>query len=433
MSDIDIFAKEYLGKVFYFCLKKTGNEQDAAELAGDIGLEVVQAFARGKQPENFDAWLWTLARNRWAKWAAKKYYRPEQFDIGEYEEALASEESLEEDAVHSEELMRIRRELAFIRADYRQILVAHYFEEMSVSEISRRFGIPQGTVKTKLQSSRKVLKEGMNMSRQFGTRSFQPETIYFTASGNQPSGLPWSAVKRKIPVNILCQANNNPCTVEELSMELGIAMPYMEEEVSLLEQAELLRRLDNGRYVTGFFISPRECQSEVNELSCEFAEKHYGDIWELAGRVLERFGQAGRFSGAVSPMDAQAFFAFFIERQLLEYQSLLPGVFTQFKRKDGGNWGFMGREEGASCRLPRMFFDNQWHMGESEEIAPMYLTWCLYSANGSEYGKRLYRENTPSGDAQMSILKRIAGGDAVADFPTAKDVLWKNCWRAASV
>lgn len=28
MKNIDIFANEYLGKVFYFCLKKTGNEEE---------------------------------------------------------------------------------------------------------------------------------------------------------------------------------------------------------------------------------------------------------------------------------------------------------------------------------------------------------------------------------------------------------------------
>lgn len=91
MSNIDIYANEYLGKIFYFCLKKTGNEQEAADLSGEINLEVVRAFMRGKEPDDFDAWIWAVARNRWAKWAAKKYYHaPEQVDIRDYEEVLPS-------------------------------------------------------------------------------------------------------------------------------------------------------------------------------------------------------------------------------------------------------------------------------------------------------------------------------------------------------
>lgn len=409
MSGIDIFAREYLGKVFYFCLKKTGNEQDAAELAGEISLEVVQALSKGKEPEKLDAWIWAVVRNRWARWAARKYYKaPEQVDIQEYEQLLPSEQCLEEEYIRSQELLRIRRELAFVRSDYRQILVAHYFEELSVYEISRCFGIPVGTVKTRLQSSRRILKEGMNMARQFGTRSFQPETIYFSSSGYHPSGLPWTAVKRKLPINILCEANNNPSTVEELSMELGVAMPYMEEEVEILVEAELLRRLEGDRYLTNFFISPKECQNEINELSCQFAERHYKDIWALAGKVLEKAGEYGVQSSAVSRMDAQAYFAFFIE-QRLEFDALPPGpgLYQKFHRRDGGSWILIGREQGAACRLPRMFFNNSYC---ALRVGELDVEWNGFQCNDAlHYGERLYKSEVPKSDS-LGIIKKFAVG-----------------------
>ena len=419
MSNIDIYTNEYLGKIFYFCLKKTGSEQEAADLSGEINLEIVQAFMRGKEPDNYDAWIWTVARNRWAKWAAKKYYHaPEQVDIRDYEEALPSEESVEEDIIRSEELACVRRELAFIRSDYRKILVAHYFEEKSVSEISGQFGIPLGTVKTKLQSSRKILKEGMDMARQFGTRSFQPETIGFISSGNQPSGLPFSAVQRKIPVNILCEANNNASTVEELSMELGIAMPYMEEEVELLVKSELLRRLDDGRYITNFFISPKECQNEANELSCQFAERNYRAIWDAAGRVLEKGRGSGVLGGVVSHADAQAYLAFFIE-QKLEAAELPKNILYSFKRKDGGSWGFIGKETGAVCRLPRTFFNNrasQWtYRDENSGQQDLSVEWNGYqSHNDSDYGNRPYKHDAPD-SVYLAVMKKAAEGRDVLD------------------
>ena len=31
MALIEIYVNEYLGKIFYYCLKKTGKENDAAE------------------------------------------------------------------------------------------------------------------------------------------------------------------------------------------------------------------------------------------------------------------------------------------------------------------------------------------------------------------------------------------------------------------
>ncbi len=422
MSGIDIFTNEYLGKIFYYCLKKTGCEQDAADLAGEISFQVVQALSKGTEPEQLDAWIWAVVRNRWARWAAGKYYNsPEQVDIQECELLLPSDQCLEEEYIRSQELTRVRRELAFVRSDYRRILIAHYFEEMSVSEISRRFGIPIGTVKTRLQNSRRILKEGMNMARQFGTRSFQPETIYFCSSGSQPSGLPWSAVARKIPVNILCEANNNPSTIEELSMELGIAMPYMEEEVKILEKAELLRKVNGDKYLTSFFISPKECQNEINELSCQFAESHHKDIWALAGKALSSAKEQSAKNGAVSDMDAQAYLAFHIEQQL-ESNALPAGIFGKFHRMDGGKWGFMGKENGASCRLPYMFFNNCMTSG-----APVY--WDGFQCDDTTFGKRPYKRNVPETDS-LNIIKAIVQGHDSMDFSDTElqllDILLKN-------
>lgn len=416
MKNIDIFANEYLGKVFYFCLKKTGNEQEAAELSGEISLEVVQALARGKEPEKFDAWVWAVARNRWAKWAAKRYYHaPEQVDIQEYEEALPSEGSVEEDIIRSEELALVRRGLAFIRSDYRHILVAHYFEEKSVSEISHQFGIPLGTVKTKLQSSRKILKEGMDMAKQFGTRSFQPETMYFNSSGCQPTGLPYSAVKRKLPVNILCEANNNASTIEELSMELGIAMPYMEEEVGLLVDAELLRKLDNGRYITNFFISPKECQNEINELACLFAERNYKVIWDIAGKLLEKGKEPGIFSGAFSDADAQAYLAFEVER-ITGFEIIPSDTFVKFQRRDGGNWGFIGLEAGAVSRIHLTFFNNRQSVWKNE------IKWNGYQ---SDYTHRPYKYDVPD-NVYLYIMKGIAEGRDISNLPVTEERLLRS-------
>ena len=90
------------------------------------------------------------------------------------------------------------------------------------------------------------------MAREFGSKSYKPEEVRFVSSGGQASGLPFSAVQRMLPKNILLEASNNPSTIEELSVAVGVAMPYMEEEISVLGDAGLLKAVGN-RYVTNFF------------------------------------------------------------------------------------------------------------------------------------------------------------------------------------
>ena len=407
MTNAETFANEYLGKIFYFCLKKTGNDSDAEELSSDICFEVISSLKNGAAPENFGAWVWTIARRRWAKFAARKYYRePEQVDIRDYDDMLASDNDVERDVILSEDLALIRRELAFVRSEYRNILVSHYVDEMSVSEIARVQNIPVGTVKTRLQKSRKILKEGMNMARTFGVRSYKPEQVAFVTSGNQSSGLPWKVIQRKIPINILLEASNNPSTVEELAMELGIAVPYMEEEVGILENSELLKKVGGDKYLTSFFISPRECTNEIIEISCVFSEQNYELVWELAGKALEKAKTLGVLNGTISENDAQMFFAFDIEKNA-EAECIYENFDSQFKRANGENWGIIGFEDGSTCRLPANFFS----CCGSGSDAGIYSKGFL--SNRKTFGKDLYTgkdllsSNGVPENSELSVLKAL--------------------------
>lgn len=356
MTSAETFANEYLGKVFYFCLKKTGNDADAEELSSDICYEVLASLKNGAVPEIFDAWVWTVARRRWAKFAARKYYRePEQVDIRDYDDMLASSDDVERDVILSEDLALLRRELAFIRSEYRNILVSHYVDEMSVSEIARVQNIPVGTVKTRLQKSRKILKEGMNMARTFGVRSYKPEDIAFGSSGFFNSFSPWSLVQRKIPKNILLEASNNPSTIEELAMELGIAVPYMEEEVNILEDGELLKKVEGNKYITNFFIMPRECQEEIDELCYTYSERNYKTLWQLAGKATQRAKELGATNGTLPDEDVQMYFVGDVGFRIYLSPFKAHVLVGHFHRKDGGTWGFMGLEKGAKLH-PKVDF-----------------------------------------------------------------------------
>ena len=204
------------------------------------------------------------------------------------------------------------------------------------------------------------------MAREFGKRSYDPEVIHFAANGSQPSGLPWNGVRRKIPVNILCEANNNPSTVEELSVALGIALPYMEEEVAILTEYELLKKLEDGRYITNFFIYPAECLNEINKELCTYSEKVFGKVWDAAKKAYAAENGTLCDTSALGEEDATMYFAFIaIDRALRD-----GGVkMKSYKRRDGGDWGFCGYEYGDVCRLDKEVFSNNGSVGKDGDSA----------------------------------------------------------------
>lgn len=421
------FTSEYFERVYYYCLKKTGSETEAAELSQDIALGIIEQLRRGACPDSFSGWVWQIVRNIYAGWATEKHKTRERLsdtDISEFE--IPDNSDFISDIIREDDIAAIRREMAFILSEYRNVLLMYYVQNRRVCDIAKNLGIPEGTVKTRLFRARQKLKEGMYMAREFGKRSYNPERLSFSASGNQPSGLPWSAVQRKIPVNILCEANNNPSTVEELAIELGIAAPYMEDEVDILEKSELLKKLDDGKYITNFFIAPSECIEEVNELCEDFAYDNYKKFWHMASDFVAKHYAEFIGESTMSEQDATMFF--FLELVTTVKETSDGAAWGRFKRKDGGSWGFIGYEQGA--RHGRInacsFSDNGVTM--RDDCNKLHLRG--YIGDNVRFGKRIYKDSCFYIDSNDIIVIRelVKNGYGTKGFTDLqKNILDRFC------
>ena len=171
-NHIHTYLEQYIEKIFYFCLKKTGKEQEAEDLTSDISLCVFAELSRGVIPEYFSAWVWRIAKNRYSVWADKKRRKSTMVsgaDIDDFE--LSDNKIIENEYVRSEELSLLRRELAFISSNYREIVVAYYVYDKSIRDIARALQLTEGTVKMRLLRARNILKEGMRQGNAKGAAS----------------------------------------------------------------------------------------------------------------------------------------------------------------------------------------------------------------------------------------------------------------------
>jgi len=287
---------EKLKKLFYYCLKRTGNREIAEDLSSDISLEMLTMLNRGYKPENFNAWMWTVAKAKYATWVKNKKIRYENVIIGDISNIvnIFSEDNIEADVVKEEERRLLRRELAIMSKEYREITVAYYIENRKISDISKKVNMPEGTVKRKLSESRKYLKEGINMIRTYGTRSYSPENVYFHCIKSDTSCAQFSLARNinenapnnlfsKLAKNILLETYINPCTAEELSVALGVASPYLEEELDNLVEGLFLTKTKGNKYETDFIILDKETQKSIINKTIETANKICSALFVFSG------------------------------------------------------------------------------------------------------------------------------------------------------
>lgn len=249
---------------FYYCLKRTGDSMQAEDLSQDILRNVLQSLHNGAAPDDFSAWVWRIAHNRYAAWAkAKRRQRETAADCDDVAEIADPAATPEERLLDGERFSLLRREMAFIRSDYRDIVVAYYVEDRSVREIAASLSLTESTVKQRLHRARESLKEGMGMAREFGARSYRPENIAFCMNGmTGADGEPWNYLSRLLCKNLLLAAYRMPATAQELAVEVGVALPYLEEELQNLVAATLMKQ-KGDRYETNLFIVSNEAQRQI--------------------------------------------------------------------------------------------------------------------------------------------------------------------------
>jgi hypothetical protein len=117
------------------------------------------------------------------------------------------------------------------------------------------------------------------MSREFGIMSYKPESINFTYNTSRhhtQDGEPMNSTGRLLGKNLLLAAYRTPSAADELAIELGVALPYVEDELRNLERLTLMRKNGN-KYETNFFIISAAAQAKmydhIKSVAQEFTER----------------------------------------------------------------------------------------------------------------------------------------------------------------
>ena len=342
------YASDYMEKVYYFCLRKCGDPFEAEDLASEITYEIMAALRKGILPQNLAGWVWRIARNRYSRWADAKNRRS-QLISGD--ELPAEPEILDEDdGTDPERLNTLRRELAFIREDYRRVLVAHYIDDRPVQDIADELGVPRSTVLSKLHRARKHMKEGMNMAREFGVRSYKPEEITFinNCSSFGAFGQPWRILNHPLYQNIFLEVYDTPETAEELAIALGVALPYMQSELDFLVRETFLSTVETAagiKYQTAFPIISREAWQACNKRQVELQD----ELADLLETLVDRYVTLCHAHGVTPYRGGQDYetakWTLLMQAlDTIQYETFgkvdLHGWWT--KRPDGGQWDIIG-------------------------------------------------------------------------------------------
>lgn len=135
-------------------------DEDIEDAVQDVFLKAYTNI-RSYDPEyRFSPWMYRIAHNAFVNVLRKHTHRSFAFiDFDTFMSPLSLKEEHESESERIELRKSLEAGLEKIEPKYREVLVLHYFEELSYDEIADVLRIPKGTVGVRLKRGRDALRK----------------------------------------------------------------------------------------------------------------------------------------------------------------------------------------------------------------------------------------------------------------------------------
>jgi RNA polymerase sigma-70 factor, ECF subfamily len=169
-GDLDALAmlvQRYQHRLYRYLLRLVRQPAEAEDLFQQTWLRVASQIRRFDPQRNFDAWLFTVARNLAIDHLRR--LRPESLDEHEAGESGRTPAALRASDAPPVDVMIAREHSRFVASAmenlptlYREVLALRFEEEMKLEEIAEVLGAPLSTIKSRLRRGLENLRETLD-------------------------------------------------------------------------------------------------------------------------------------------------------------------------------------------------------------------------------------------------------------------------------
>jgi len=155
------FYEEWYPKAYYIALAITHHEADAKDVAQETMIEIHRSIQNLRDLKYFKLWINRIILSKCNRIFRKK--KAVTMDV-ELKNALMSQEEerldfLPRDYAHKRSDVEVLQTMLMnLQPIYSEVLVLMYYEQCSIKEISDILQVPEGTVKSRLNSAKQKLK-----------------------------------------------------------------------------------------------------------------------------------------------------------------------------------------------------------------------------------------------------------------------------------
>lgn len=165
----EFLFEKFRREAYVHAIALLGNREDAADACQDAFGKAFVAIRRLASLDAFYPWFYRILRNNCLNLIDKRR------TVVQYEDRVAAEITASRQVAAADVLLEARQDqlqvwhaLRQLKAEFREILVMKYIEDLSYDDIAQRLQIPRGTVMSRLYHARKAFAEHSDSTPEMG-------------------------------------------------------------------------------------------------------------------------------------------------------------------------------------------------------------------------------------------------------------------------
>lgn len=153
---IDKYIQLYGKRLYGFCLFLCANSYEADDLYQETWLKVVKNISKYDESKEFEPWLTKICVNTYRN-TLRRVARSPILNFSTNEEKERFWQSIP--APENRDYTSLYCAIEKLPEKLRLTIILFYFRDMDIAGTATILGIPEGTVKSRLNKARKLLKE----------------------------------------------------------------------------------------------------------------------------------------------------------------------------------------------------------------------------------------------------------------------------------
>lgn len=157
-TELSALIENHSATLTRLCSSLCTCRQDAEDLFQTTWEKVIKNYKKYDSSRPFDKWLWSVCVNA-HKDMLRNPFRKYRLNLNSEEESQRLLCSIPDSQNNPDDYLALHTAINKLTPDKRRVIALYYFKDYTYSELAEILSIPEGTVKSRLNSARKQLRK----------------------------------------------------------------------------------------------------------------------------------------------------------------------------------------------------------------------------------------------------------------------------------